>query len=133
MATFSVSGIQLDPSNQFVTTFIANEAIAAGELVYLDTDGEVNKAINSDSAKDDVAGIALQAADALNQCPVVTGGVIQVSNALVIGDTFILAAVGGDLMLATDLLSTQFLTIFGAANKTDEITLHLKTFSVAKA
>lgn len=133
MATFSVTSIQLDPTNQFVSTFIANEAIVSGELVYLDTDGEVNKAINSDSAKDAVAGIALQFADAGNQCPVVTGGVIQVSNTLVIGDTFILAALGGDLMLATDLLSSQFLTIFGAATKTDEITLHIKAFGVPKS
>lgn len=133
MATFSITGIQLDPDNQFITTFIANEAILAGDLVFVDTDGEVNKAVNTDSAKDDVVGIAIQDADPLNQCAIVTQGAIQVSNSLVIGDSFILSATLGDLMLATDILSTQFLTWFGAATKTDEITISLKTFSVAKA
>ena len=133
MATISLAGLQLDPNNQFVTTFIANEAVVAGEVVFLDTDGEVNKAINTDSAKDNVVGIAFQDADALNQCAVITQGIIQVSNTLVIGDTYILAAVAGDIMLATDILSTHFLTWVAGAVATDKLELSLKTFSAQKA
>ena len=133
MATISVAGIQLDPNNKFVTTFIANEAVVNGETLYLDTDGEVNKALNTDSAKDDVVGFALQDAAALNQCAVVTGGIIQVTNTLVIGDSYILAAVAGDIMLATDILATHFLTWVAAAVATNKLELSLKTFSALKA
>lgn len=133
MATISLAGLQLDPNNQFITTYIANEAVVAGEVVYLDTDGEINLAINTDSAKDNVVGIVMQDADALNQCGVITQGIIQVSNTLVIGDSYILAAVAGDVMLATDILSTHFLTWIGAAVATDQLELSLKTFSAQKA
>ena len=133
MATISLAGLQLDPDNQFITTYIANEAVVAGEAVFLDTDGEVNKAINTDSAKDDVVGIAFQDADALNQCAVITEGIIQVSNTLVIGDSYILAAVAGDIMLATDILSTHFLTWVAGVVATDKLELSLKTFSAQKA
>jgi len=132
MATFSVTGIQQDPDNQFITTFIANEAIAAGEVVYLDTDGEANVADNTDSGKITIVGIALQAADALNQCTVITDGVIQVSNVLVIGDSYILSTTG-DLQLATDLASTEFLSAFGAATTTGKITLGIKNYGAQKA
>lgn len=133
MATISIAGIQLDPDNQFVTTYIANEAVVAGEAVYLDTDGEVNKAINTDSAKDDVVGIVHQDADALNQCAVITQGIIQVTNTLVIGDSYILAAVAGDIMLATDILATHYLTWIAGAVATNKLELSLKTFSALKA
>ena len=33
MATISLAGLQLDPDNQFITTYIANEAVVAGEAV----------------------------------------------------------------------------------------------------
>lgn len=133
MATISLAGLQLDPNNQFITTFIANEAVVAGEAVYLDTDGEVNKAINTDSAKDEVVGIVIQDADALNQCGVITQGIVQVSNTLVIGDSYILAAVAGDVMLATDILSTHFLTWVAGVVATNKLELSLKTFSAQKA
>ncbi len=133
MATISLAGLQLDPNNQFVTSFIANEAVVGGVVVYLDTDGEVNKAINTDSAKDDVVGIVIQDADALNQCGVITQGIIQVSNTLVIGDSYILAAVAGDIMLATDILSTHFLTWVAGVVATNKLELSLKTFSAQKA
>ena len=80
-----------------------------------------------------MVGIAIQAADALNQCGVITEGIIQVTNTLVIGDSYILAAVAGDIMLATDILATHYLTWIAGAVATDKLELSLKTFSALKA
>ena len=132
MATFSVTEIELGPGNQFVSTLIANETIANGEVLFTDTDGELNKADNTDSGKDFISGIALQDATALGSCAVVTQGVIVVTNTLIVGDVLILST-AGDLQIATDLASGGFLSIFGAATGINEITLGITNFGVAKA
>lgn len=132
MATFSVTGIELGPGNQFVSTLIANETVANGKVLFTDTDGEVNKADNTDSGKDFISGICLQDATALGSCAIVTQGVIIVTNTLVVADVFILST-DGDLQIATDLSSGGFLSIFGAATGINEITLGIINFGVAKA
>lgn len=132
MATFAVTGIQLGPGNQFVSTLIANELLADGQVLFTDTDGELNIADNTDSGKDFISGIALQDANALGSCAVVKNGVIIVTNTLVVGDTFILST-AGQLQLAGDLAAAGLLSIFGAATGINEITLGITNFGVAKA
>ena len=113
MATISLAGLEL-VSNTTPELYVANEAILAGELFYLDASTQANKAVNTAAATDEIAGIALQNAAAGNRLVgIPTGAVIEVSNTLVVTDTYILSAVAGDIMLATEILSTQFLSHFG--------------------
>ena len=126
MATISLADIEL-VSNTTPELYIANEAIVAGELFYLDSDTKANKAANTAAATDEIAGIALQDAAAGNRVVgIPNGATIQVSNALTVGDVYILAATAGDVMLASDLLSTQFLSQFATVNNATPDTLVLE-------
>lgn len=113
MATISLADIELvsatDPE-----LYVTNEAIVAGELFYLDSNSQANKALNTGAGTDEIAGIALQDAAVGNRVAgIPNGATIEVSNTLVVGDVYILAATAGDVMLASDLLATQFLAQFG--------------------
>jgi hypothetical protein len=133
MATISIAGIQ-QVSNTRLERYIANVAIVAGEAIYLDADNEANLTLNTDAARDDIAGIAFQDADIGNYViSIPTGAVIQVSNTLVVTDVYVLAAVAGDVMLASDLLATHYLTEIGTATATDQLTLNFNTTSKIKA
>ncbi len=113
MATISLAGLEL-VSNTTPELYVANEAIVSGELFYLDADVKANKAVNTAAATDEIAGIALQNAAAGNRLVgIPTGAVIEVTNILVVTDTYILSATAGDIMLADEILATQFLSVFG--------------------
>ncbi len=133
MATISLAGIEL-VTNTTPELFLANVAIVAGELFYLDSNEDANLAQNDDAANDEIAGIALQGAAAGNYVVgIPTGAKIQVSNTLVIGDIYILAATTGDVMLSSDLLSTQFLSVFGTVSATNQILLNFDNTGSQKA
>lgn len=133
MASISITGIQLGVDNQSTTLYLANEAIAAGECVYLDADGEANVADNTSATTDEVVGIALQAADALNYCQVVTSGKLQISNAaLAVGDTFYLSD-NGDIQQFADLVSTDLVSIIGVMTTTTVLTININNTGAVRA
>lgn len=132
MASFAITTPQLGANNQSVRQATANEAITEGDLIYLDTDGEANIADGTSATKNEVEGMALQDADAGNMCSYVTDGVVQVGNVLTVTDVYVLST-GGQIQLVTDLVSTDYLSVFGAATATDEITISIKNYGVQKA
>lgn len=133
MATISLADIEL-VSNTQPELYVANEAILAGELFYLDTNDKANKAVNTAAATDEIACVALQDAAVDNQVVgLPTGSTIEVSNTLVVGDVYILAATAGDVMLASDLLSTQFLSQFATVTTTSQMLLEFNNTGSVKA
>lgn len=133
MATISLADIELNSNNQ-PELYLAAEAITAGELFYLDTNDKANKAVNTAAATDEIAGIALQDAAIDNYVVgIPTGATIEVSNPLVVGDVYILAATAGDVMLSNELLTTQFLSIFGTVTTTSRILLEFNNTGSVKA
>lgn len=132
MPTFSITLPQL-VSDADLEVYVANEAIAAGELFYLDSDGEGNVADNTDGAKDEVEGMALTAADIGNYFVGVNGDgvVIQTTATITQGDELILSTTG-DVQLSTDLASTEYLSRFGWVSGTDEITIDIKNTGTQK-
>lgn len=133
MATISLTLPQAKSDDQ-PEQFLANEAIAIGELFYLDANSQANVADNTDSGKDEIEGVALTAADAGNYVVGLTidGAILQVSNPLVVGDTYILSD-NGDVQLATDLASTEFLSNFGTVDTTSSIVLQINNTGSQKA
>lgn len=132
MATFSLTAVQL-VSDAETEAYLANEAIAAGELFYLDNDGEANVADNTDGAKDEIEALALTSADAGNYVVGVNvdGAVIQTTAVITKGDELILST-SGDVQLSTDLASTEWLSRFGWVSGTDEITLDINNTGTQK-
>lgn len=117
MATISLADIEL-VSNTTPELYLANEALTAGELFYLDSDTKASKAVNTAAATDEIAGIALQDAIAGNRLVgIPSGAKIQVSNSLTVGQIYILAATAGDVMLSSELLSTQYLSVFATVTQ----------------
>ncbi len=131
MATISLTLPQVK-TDDTPELFLANEAIAIGELFYLDSNSQANVADNTDSGKDEIQGVALTAADAGNYVVGASLGTIQVSNALVIGDVYILSD-NGDVQLATDLASTEFLSEFGTVDTTSSLVLKINNTGSQKA
>lgn len=131
MATFSLTLPQVK-TDDTPELFLANEAIAIGELFYLDGDSKANVADNTDSGKQTIEGIALTASDANNYVVGQSLGTLQVSNSLTIGDVIILSD-NGDVQLATDLASTEFLSIFGTVDTTSSIVLQIDNTGSQKA
>ena len=133
MATISLAGVQL-VSNTPLERYVANVAISEGEVFYLDSNTQANLAENDDAAHDEIAGVALQDADAGNYViGIPTGATIQVSNALTVGDVYILAATAGDVMTSSELLSTQYLSILGTVSATDQLILNFDNTGSQKA
>jgi len=133
MATISLAGIEL-VTNTTPELYLANVVIVSGEVLYLDSNEDANLAQNDDAANDEIAVVALQAASVGNYVVgIPTGATIQVTNTLVVGDVYVLAATAGDVMLASDLLSTQFLSVFGTVSATNQILLSFDNTGSQKA
>lgn len=133
MATISLTDIEL-VSNTTPELYLANETILAGELFFLDAAERANKAVNNDASKDEIAGVAIQKATAGNiVVGIPNGATIQVSNVLTVGDVYILAAAAGDIMLANELLATQFLSVFGSVTTTSRIVMDINNTGSQKA
>lgn len=132
MATFSLTAVQL-VSEAELEVYIANEAITAGDLFYLDTDGEANIADNTDGAKDEIEGLAMTSADAGNYVVGlnVDGAVIQTTAVITQGTELILST-AGDVQLSSDLASTEYLSRFGWVSGADEITLDINNTGTQK-
>lgn len=133
MATISLLDVELVSQTQ-PELFVAAVDVVAGEVLFLDASDQGNLASNTDPSTDEIAVMALQDAVTGNQIVgIPTGAVIQVSNVLVIGDVYILAAVAGDVMLSNELLSTQFLSQFATVSATNQLTLEFNNTGDQKA
>lgn len=133
MATISLADIEL-VSNTELELYIAAATLAAGELFYLDASDQAMLADNSASTTAVVAGIALQDATLGNYVAgVPNGATIEVSNVLVVGDSYILATTAGDVMTAGELLTTQYLTLIGTVSTTSRIVLDFNITGSVKA
>ena len=121
-------------SNDVVELYLANVNIAAGEVFYLDANDEANLAINTSASTDEVTGMALQSADAGNYVPGIPNGTtIQVGNTLTAGDVYILGTTAGDVMLATELASSQYLSLVATVTATNQIILNIDNTGTVKA
>lgn len=131
MATISLTAPQVKTDDS-PELFLANEAIAVGELFYLDGNSQANVADNTDAGKQTIEGVALTAADTGNFVAALVTGTLQVSNVLVIGDVYILA-VTGDVKLADELASTEYLSVFGTVDTTSSIVIDINNTGSQKA
>ena len=130
MATFALTGVQLTTDIE-AEVFLAKEAITAGQVISVDDAGEASVADATDTAKSNIAGIALASTDANNVVPVISEATIQVTNALTKGDTLILST-AGQVQLASDLVAGQFLSWLGASASASTIDIAINNTEIQK-
>jgi len=123
----SVSAVSGEVSVQDVT---AGATIVAGNTVYLDT-SDSNKAkladANSTAATADVEGIALNGGASGQPIRIAISGEMDVGATLTVGKIYVQSGTAGGIMPVDDLASSDYVTIIGVADATDNLLLSLKT------
>ena len=127
---FTLTNVELATDVE-AETYLAKENISDFLLVTLDDNLEAQLADATDSAKSRIEGIAIRGATANNVVAVVSLANLQVSNALTLGDTLILAT-AGQVQISNELAAGQFLSIFGAASATNRIDMNIWNSGIQK-
>jgi hypothetical protein len=111
---------------------VAGAAIAAGQVVYLDSDGTYKLADDNGSAAARVpAGIALNAAAAGQPVAVVVNGPVTIGAALTPGVGYYLSANPGGIAPAADLGTGQYPSFLGFAASATVLNLGIQQAGVS--
>lgn len=134
MADLTITAANVDWVSGPRSTVDAGETIAVGDAIYKSSADSLLYVANvTDPAKDDVVGIALNAAT-INQ-PVTyaaSGATVGFGAILTATETYVLSATGG-IAPVGDLLALDYMTRLGTALTTSNMLLQLYTSSIIKA
>lgn len=126
MADLSFPTSVVPSSSAIIQRKIAAAAIAAGELVYINTSGLAAVAQGDDSATSTVFGMAMNTAAANQEVQIATEGSVSASGAaMVVGEAYFLSqSTAGDLQPSTDNAAGDIANFIGIA--TSATALYIK-------
>lgn len=118
-----------------VQTFLAGEAVTAGQCVYLKGSDDRWWLAQCDGTAAEAAarGIALNGAAAGQPVAVQTAGTITIGGTVVVGTVYCVGATYGAVVPWSDLASTNKLTILGYASAAGTLTIAVNATGVAVA
>ena len=124
----------LPGSGAVIVNGTAGETLTAGMGVYLKTDGKYWKSqADGTAAEATVAGVVLNGASAGQPVSVQTGGTVTIGGTVVVGTVYTVSATAGGICPITDLVSTNYLSVLGAAPTAGTITLKPWATGIVKA
>lgn len=124
MATITPTPADLRISaNSRAKTGRAGESVAPFDLLYQDADGSLKKAVNTSSNEATVVGIAITYAAINGIVAYVSPGVNVVSSSALWtqGATYVVSDTPGQMMLAGDVDTGDFVTMVGIAESSTEL------------
>ena len=127
MANLTITSVEPADSRTRAITAVAGEAIAVGDLIYLDSaDSKMKLADASAAATSGVVGISLTAAAADGDFIVyVASQTIDLGAILTAGTIYCVSATAGKICPHADLVSTNVVAILGYATSTSQMILNV--------
>lgn len=134
MADLSITDTSVVPDTGFkAVSIVLGEAGTAGMPVYrLTSDQKAYKAECDNADHDDVAGILLANGGAGQVVPMMYDGDLTIGAAVTMGGLYLLSATAGKIMPASDLASTNYLTVLFFAISATKVRLMLRTTGLQK-
>ena len=111
----------------------AGETLVAGEVVYLKAaDSRLWKAITTNAATAAAVGVCLHGALAGQPMLYQNGGDLTINNVAVVGETYYVSTVAGDMGVIADVINPQYVTKIGMADATTNIVLKIQQTGVVR-
>lgn len=120
-------------SGSTVKGAVAAVAITAGQAIYLDASGQANLADANVNTANGVKGVAINNAAAGQPVNFVAKGPVNLGNVLTAGTIYVLSSVAGAICPASDLGSTEYVTIIGVATDANTLEVDVKISGVVIA
>ncbi len=112
----------------------AGVAITAGDSIYIDSTDLVQLCVNDNTAVEaKCQGIALNDGAVGQPITYQVGGNLDVGGTLVIGEVYVVGAGAGAIAPVADIAATEFATILGVADATDNLKMGINPSGVAAA
>jgi surface antigen len=112
----------------------AGVAIAAGEVIYLDSATSTVKLADADALLSaETVGIALNSAAANQPVTYQSAGTITIGATVVPGTAYYVSSTAGSICLESDLASGDYVTLLGIATTTAIISINIFRSATAKA
>ena len=122
MADITTGTIKTTNSTVIQEQIQFGEAVDAGEVVFLHTGGTYMLADCTDTAKDEIAGIAVTGNASSAYGNIATGGTIDLGATLTVGERYYLST-GGNIMPSGDLTTGDYVSLLGIATSTSLLQL----------
>lgn len=136
MAAISITATSVVPGSDANTaTGLAGATITAGQVVYLDSTTNTLKLAQSDGTTAEAAmvGIALNGANSGQSVIYVKGGTVTIGGTVVAGTSYYVGTTAGDIVLYSDLSSTNKISFVGYATTTGILAVQIVNTGLAKA
>ncbi len=136
MTTATLPTTALAGAGASVATGKAGATGATGQLTYFDTATRTYKLAQADAeATAMLAGVYLNTSEVIGSpVDLIKGGILGGLSSLTAGQTYCLSeTVAGDVMLESDITSTNYMSTLGIAISTTEIQLGINNSGVAHA
>ncbi len=130
MAAFSPTPANVDTSAAHKATavdVVCGETLAAGDLVYKDTDdsNKMKLAVNSSITAAKVAGVMLTGGADGQPGKMQKVGELDMGGTLVVGTVYVLSSTAGDMEPYGDLSAADYVTIIGVAKTASNFKLSI--------
>lgn len=134
MADLTITASSVVPgAGAVVKSAIAAVAITAGQLVYIDANGQAALADANAATTDNVVGMATNNAAASQPVNYVAKGLVDVGSVLTAAAVYVLSSTARGICPVADLGSTEYTTIIGVAVDANTLEIDIKVSGVVTA